>query len=286
MWRSLTILLALAVAVATARGQYPSCYPYYGSPVTTYGTPAPTPSYHVQPQTYVPPGYEPAQPYYPAQKVVAQEISVAPLIVTVPVDSKAVPAYAYGNPYYYSVSEAYREKAYLRDLLREELKNAGLSSSAVASATTTGTAGNTTLRQLQQALGTPPAVTQPPAVTAPPAVTPPARAEQQTAWVPDGVTPADLQKKVLAAYQGKGNCLNCHGAEGPAQGPRRKEFRLVVSDGKGGLLLARQPSDKRWKIYGMASVGAMPPAAANDATKAMEATHLPALLQYAAQQGE
>ena len=60
---------------------------------------------------------------YPAQKVVAQEIAVAPLIVTVPVESKAVPVHAYGSPYYYSVSEAYREKAYLREVLREELRN-------------------------------------------------------------------------------------------------------------------------------------------------------------------
>ncbi len=195
--------------------------------------------------------------YAPAQKVVAQEVAVSPLYVTVPVEAHAVPYYAYNVPYYYSASDAYREKAYLREVLREELRSLLQ-------------AGGQQAQQTQRAA---------PALTAPAATPPPATKEAVASWGPDTTTPADLQAKVMAAYQGKGNCLSCHGGGGRDAGG----FKLVVDDGRGGQTLAKQSADKRWKIYGMASVGAMPPAAASDAGKAMETQHLPSLLQYTMQ---
>jgi hypothetical protein len=214
----------------------PNCYPYYGSP----------------PPNYQPPPYY-QQKVYPAQKVIAQEIAVAPLIVTVPVDSKAVPVHAFGNPYYYSVSEAYREKAYLRDVLREELRSLLSTGGVSASTTYSG---------------------RPASAPADPRTAP--ERPKEVVAVPDTTTPPELQKRVLAAYQGKANCVSCHDKASA-------KIRLVLGDGKGNYQLVKQNSDKRWKIYGMASVGAMPPAAATDAAKAMETAFLPDMLRYAAQ---
>jgi hypothetical protein len=190
------------------------------------------------------------------QKIIAQEIAVAPYVVTVPVDSRAVPVYAYGQPYYYSIGEAYREKAYIRDVIREELR-------ALVS-------GN---------------VPQPTAPR-PQSTNQPQQPNKPQSLAPDTATPLELQQQVIAAYQGRANCLGCHGASGRASGPNGTEFRLVLDDGSGGLVLARHSSDKRWKIYGMASSGTMPPTAANDASKAMEPKHLATLLQYALSKGE
>lgn len=218
-----------------ADAQNPQCYSYRGVPAAPVV---------VQHQQYADHNYY----QIPVQKVVVQDVAVAPLVVTVPVDSKAVPIGNYGVPYYYSVGDAYREKAFIRQVIREELQ-------AFAN-------GNTPQPNAPQ-----PGVGQPPPPktgTQPPAV------EQD---VIDDVTPPDLQQKVLAAYAGKGNCMACHG-NGQASG----KFRLTNESGQ----LLKKSSDKRWKIYGMASVGAMPPAAANDASKAMEAANLPVLLQYAA----
>jgi mono/diheme cytochrome c family protein len=276
----LAALLALAAA-GTVRAQYnpAGCYPYYGyrqyAP-TYYQAPAypPQPYYH-QEQTYEQPYSPPYEKVYPAQKVLAQEIAVAPLIVTVPVDSKAVPVQAYGSPYYYSVSEAYREKAHLRDVLREELRSLLTTGGSAATTTTTTATAQAAQQTAVQGLQAQQMLAQPP----PPPQVPAAVAEKSE---PDDQTPAELQAKVVAAYKGKGNCLSCHGIDGQS-GPKGKPFRLVLDDGKGGQVLRKLTSDRRWKIYGMASVGAMPPAAANDANKARESTHLPALLQYAAQ---
>lgn len=200
-------------------------------------------------------------PYHVVQKVVAQDYHVQPLYVGVPVQPAYVNVQATGSPYYYSVSAAYNEKAYLRDVLREELRNI-LGS------------GNGDAAQPPQAVKQPRAV---------PKTGPPAGAQPPDG--PDTVTPPELQTKVLAAYQETG-CLNCHGATGKASGPSGREFRLVADDGTGVLKLARLPSDKRWKVYGMSEVGAMPPSARDDATKAMKQEHLPALLQYAAQNND
>lgn len=205
-----------------------NCYPYSGPQQTNY------------------------QQTYPTQKIVSpyvQGIAYAPVAV----DSYAVPVQAYAPAYYYSVGDAYREKAYIRDVIREELR-------ALVS-------------------GTVPATNTPAAsVTAPTNRPAPVSSKQKTGAVPDDITPADIQQKVIAAYQGRANCLSCHGAGASPKG----DLRLVLEDGAGGIKLVRYDSPMRWKIYGMASVGAMPPAAANDASKAMETNHLPNLLQYAA----
>lgn len=189
------------------------------------------------------------QVHYPVQKVIAQEIAVAPLIVTVPIDSRAVPIQAYGAPYYYSVGDAYQQKALLREVIREELRSF---------------TGNGHTQPVQ-----------------PPVVKPPMPMNggaKPVSWLVDDATPADLQTKVLEAFTSKVNCVKCHGGGAEDKGG----FKLVLPDGQGGYRLTKQPSDKRWKIYGMASVGAMPPEAAADAAKAMESKFLPDLLRYAA----
>lgn len=225
-----------------------ACYPNY----SYYTYKAPVHYGHTQHYQY----------QYPVQKVVAQEIAVAPLIVTVPVDSKAVPIQAYGAQYYYSVGEAYQTKAAIRDVIREELR-------ALA-----GMQGNTGNQAGSPAMPTP-GGQRPELKTS-------AAGHSETkagpSDTPDTTTPAELQAKVLASFQGKANCLSCHGAGASLSG----NFRLVIDDGKGGYKLVALTSDKRWKTYAMSSVGAMPPAASGDASKAMESEHLPALLQWAA----
>lgn len=236
------VLLATAACLGAALAAVPSaaqppCFAYrgvYQPPKVTYQAPTVGRlNYHV-----------------PVQKVVANDIAAAPLIVTVPVDSHAVPVGQYGSPYYYTVGDAYREKAYIRDVIREELR-----------ALVGGNPPQPTAPAGYPPKG--PAAPQPGQATQP----------QPEADAIDDVTPPDLQQKVVAAYGGKGNCLGCHG-NGQASG----RFKLTNEAGQ----LLKKSSDKRWKIYGMASVGAMPPSAANDASKAMEAANLPVLLQYAA----
>lgn len=202
-----------------------------------------------------PPAYQPAAV---VQRVVAADVT--PLYVTVPVESQAIAVQAYGVPYYYSVGDAYREKAYLREVIREELRSAGGQAQGVQAPRPVGVQP-----QYQQ---------QPP--QAPQGVQQPQQPQQASQPVPDDATPPDLQQKVLAGYNESG-CLSCHGPGPNASGAKGKSFSLVTDDGR----LLKKSADKRWKIYGMASVGAMPPSAANDASKAMKSAHLPALLQYA-----
>jgi len=241
---------ALFLALALTPGQH--CY----SPRPVYGY-----YNNYYPQTYYQPAhqayYPQHQPVYPAQKVIAQDIAVAPLIVTVPVDSKAVPVHAHGSPYYYSASDAYREKAYLREVIREELR-------ALAT-------GNVPQQNTQPVQRQPQQQAQPPVQQNQPVV------EQQRL---DDETPMEIQTQVLAAYNGTGKCVECHGGSEKASGRRGREFRLVL-DTENGPRLAYQPPAKRWEIYGMASAGAMPPAAAKDAAKAMETKFLSIMLQYA-----
>jgi mono/diheme cytochrome c family protein len=190
---------------------------------------------------------------YPVQKVVAHDVAVAPLYVTVPVEVKAVPVQYYAAPYYYSYGEAYREKANLRDVIREELRSAlGQDPKDRPAPQRAPQRGHEKPPDGSGRTETPPSG-------------------------PDDDTPAELQAKVLTAYQGKGSCLSCHGDSGA------NKFKLATTDGQGTLRLLKQPPDKRWKIYGMSSSGVMPPAAQNDADKAMEVQHLPTLLEYAAQ---
>lgn len=200
---------------------------------------------------YAPPAYA-HYAQYPAQKVVAQNIAVAPLIVAVPVDSKAVPAATFGAPYYYSVSDAFQAKSTVRDVIREELRNF-VQDQAPARATA------------------PPAAPPPPAPAPAPAPAdgPPPIPEPEAAAT--AAVPEALEKQVLAAFQGRGNCLNCHGPLG------RQALKLVDDEDR----LLPLSADKRWKVYGMVSAGAMPPAATKDTSKAVEVEHLPALLRWA-----
>lgn len=213
--------------------------------------------------------YHPPHNACPPQKIVSgyqHGIAYAP----VHVDGYPVPVQAYNAPYYYSIGETYREKAYLRDVIREELRSiigtaSGSSATSYGSSSTGygGTAAST--RNPSPSVGKPNAQK--------PIPTPTSRGLE-----PDDVTPADLQQKVLAAYQGRANCVKCHGTGASPKG----NFRLVLEDNAGGLKLVKYDSPMRWKIYGMASVGIMPPDAAEDASKAMETNHLSNMLQYAA----
>lgn len=197
------------------------------------------------------------QPYYPVQKVIAQQAVLAPMVVTVPVVSQAVPVTAYGVNHWYSVEATYQQQNAMRAIVREELRSyAGgqVQQSYQPQLPAPQTASGPGQNQYQQQ--------QP-------------QAQQQL--TADDVTPLELQQQVIAAFSGKANCINCHGANPNLGG----NFRLVAADSSGQWQLLKLPSDKRWKTYAMAAVGAMPPAAANDADKAMEGVHLPNLLRWA-----
>lgn len=248
------ILLAPAAAVAQV------CRPvHYGQPVVYHQTSYPT--YH-QPQAYHAPAF------YPDQKVVAGEIAVAPLVVTVPVTSQAVPIESYGVGHYYSVQEAYQRKAELREILREEVRE--YLAKAVA-------------QQPQAA----PAPAQPPAnylTQPPPAAQPqpqqarpqPPAADEPADLGPDTTTPKALQDEVIAAYAAN-RCLGCH-----AGSAVKGNFRLVI-DTPQGRLLAKHSDGRNWKNYGLVSSGIMPPEARTDPSKAMNQQHLTAVLKYTAQ---
>lgn len=250
----LIIIIAIAILLIYAVNNAPAGYnyqPYYGYQQNYQNYQNQYQNYYnynqYQQQYY--------QPYYPAQKVYANEIAVAPLIVTVPVESKAVPVHAYGSPYYYSASDAYKEKAYMREVIREEFRNLLNTDKSTTNKSSTNSNTNKSTT---------------------PATPSKSKTNEPQAMVPDTTTPQDLQQKVLAAYSGKANCVSCHidGGSNP--------FKLVMDDGKGNNILVKQTRERKWMIYGMASVGAMPPAAVNDSNKAMEAVHLPNLLQYVA----
>lgn len=188
------------------------------------------------------------QPIYQAPYEVRtlQNLVVVPLQVdtyyTYPAPL-AVPA----QSLYYSVTEAYQHQVVQKRLIREAIREE--------------------LRMLE---------VEPKGKIAP--MDPPAPMPvTKTPLAPDASTPVELQREVLAAYQA-GGCVRCHGPESKGKGG---EFKLVLAAPDGKLSLARQSADKRWKIYAMASVGAMPPEAANDASLALDAKHLPALLRFA-----
>lgn len=185
----------------------------------------------------------------PVQKIVTQNVVVSPLVVAVPVDVQAVPVFAFNPLYYYSVGEAYQTKSYLREVIREELRHLQPPSAQ---------------EPQPQRLAPPPSGGQP--------------SQKPASGGADLTTPSDLQKRVLAAFNGRAKCISCHGGDAPAG-----NLRLVVFNNDGTASLADVPADKRWKAYGMASAGLMPPTAAGDATKVMETEHLSALLSWAAQ---
>lgn len=192
---------------------------------------------------------------YPVQKVVAQELEVAPLFVTVPVESYAVPIQAYGVNHYYSVQENYQQRATLRDIIREELRAFQGGGTAAQQATTVAPRPTPTPT---------PVPSTPSYSTAPP---------KPTDLGVDNDTDPNVAAAVLAAFQSTG-CLNCHMKQ--IKGNLRLAF-----DQNGTVKLALQNRDRRWLVYGYSSTGVMPPEAQNDASKAMKNDLLPGLLQWA-----
>ena len=240
--------------------------------------------YHAAPVYYNPP-QQVVSFYAPVQKIVTS--TIAPLITSVPVNTAAYPEYASGGAYaytppaaltgYYSGMAAQGQQVYnasgvnvdaIRAVFREEFaricQQGGQPAPTPALPPNTGTAA-------------PPA----PAPSPAPAPDPPTTNNTTPLYMTEqgDSTPPDVAQAVLKAFMGKANCVSCHGGGGKLSG----DFRLVWPGEAGGYRLANLPADKRWKVYGMASVGAMPPAAATDASKAMEADYLPALLKWAAQ---
>jgi hypothetical protein len=184
--------------------------------------------------------------HHNVQRIVVVDQNATPIVVAVPV-AEAVPVSAQllGLPYYYSAGERYSQQAMLRQIIKEELRS----------------------------LQTAPAPNPPQPGNGAPVKSPNTKGDSPIgSGEPDNETPADLQAAIINAFKGKGNCLACHG-NGQAQGG----LRLTGSDGK----LIKLSSDKKWKVYGMSASGWMPPAARNDASKAMEAEHLPNLLKWA-----
>lgn len=243
--RIVMILGILPLIVPVAQAQ--SCFARRGGVAAqVYAAP------QVAAQAYV-------QPAYVQQKVVAQQVAVAPFIVTVPVASQAVPAETYGLDHYYTVQRSYQDKAALREVVREELRNF--------------------LTQNTPTLPVPPGAQAPAAAPVPnqppppPAPAPPASAEM----------PAALDSRVLGQVLTTftNRCAKCHGAtkDDALQGG----FRLVSPQADGTYQLADVSEDKRWKVYAMATAGVMPPIAAKDASKAIPNGELPALLRWALQ---
>jgi len=237
----LGVLLLAGAAVAVFLGEAHGQGGYY--PGVNQG------GYYQQPYYYPPP-----PPVY--QKVVAQEIRAAPLIVTVPISSQAVPIHAYGASHYYSVQETYQQRAVMRDLVREELRNL--------------------LRQggLDALPAQAPLAAQPKAPPAAVADVPQGKAGRKvTDLGKDTTTPAQLAQAVLQSFE-KGTCLTCHSGNDPSGG-----LRLAYAEGK-GYHLARQTRERRWMVYGQMSTGWMPPAARKDASKAAAPALLPPILQW------
>lgn len=204
--------------------------------------------------------YQPAivQQQYAVQKVVAQDIAVAPLIVTVPVDYRATPVQAYGYPYYYSVQDTFREDTRIRDIIREELKKF-------------------TLEAQQQRKETVPPPSHVPHPQQP--------ANQQTGEPEvkkvtiDTTTPMELRDKIIAAFTAQpSNCYKCHG-----QGGRASKGLVLLTEYNGKLELVTLDNKMRSLVYVMSEAGMMPPAARDDASKAMPAQYHADLLKWASQ---
>lgn len=203
-----------------------------------------------------------ADPICHQRQIVVVPQHQAVQLLQVPVDSYALGVQSFLPQYYYSVADAYQQKALIREVMREELRN---------------------FANGQQAPATPNYQPSTPAPQPVPGAQPgtnsnvPPEAQYlkdkpgQKEKV-DVTTPKELQDKVLAAFNGRANCVSCHSGPAAAKG-----FRLVDDQGR----LLDLSSDKAWKVYGMATTGVMPIAARTDSNKAMELTHLPALLQWA-----
>lgn len=173
---------------------------------------------------------------------------MAPLIVTVPVASAAMPVEMYGPRHYYTAVEAYQQKAQIRDIIREELR------SALVGATT----------------ATLPPVAPPvnPSTTGRGAGTPAVPVK----WEADTLTGLDVQNPVIEMVTQ--HCGTCH-TSGTSGG-----IKLLV-DGPGGKqFLPKMTKEQKWTIYGVVSTGVMPPEAAKDASKAVPNEKLPSLLRW------
>lgn len=58
----------------------------------------------------------------PEQKIIVQNLAATPVIITVPVDSHAVPIQSFNVPFYYSASDAFSLRSAVRETIREEIK--------------------------------------------------------------------------------------------------------------------------------------------------------------------
>lgn len=244
-----TALLLTALPLLAADGQ--NCY-YGGHYQGSYYRPAP----YVAPS----PGYNfHAPPPYLAQKIVAQEIAIAPLVVTVPIASQAVPIQAYGANHYYSVQEAYQQRAMIRDVIREELRN---------------------FLKTQGSEAVPPvsATPNPKTVPNPNPPAPGPGGKKVPDLGPDNETDPRIAQTVLGAWQ-KAGCMSCHTGE---NADLSGGLRLAYSNG-GSYQLAKQSKERAWMIYGQMSTGWMPPAARKDASKAAPQDTLPPVLQWVVQ---
>lgn len=207
------------------------------------------PSYSTYTPTYAP---VTTQSYYPVQKIIAQEVIVEPLIVTVPVVPLAVPISQYGAQHYYSVQQTYQDRASLRALLREELQNLMAQP-----------------QQQQQQPYTPP--------MQPLKKDPVQNLEKSSTsnWRYGGpVTPEPLASEMVKIFNK--SCVTCHGPDNqnPSGGLR------LMENGTNGVALPSFSLAMKWQIYGMASTGVMPPSAAKDPAKAVELEALNTMLKW------
>lgn len=188
-----------------------------------------------------------------ARKILAQEVAVAPYVVTVPVVPAAVPVTAYNVTHYYSAQEYYQNRSAMRTLVREELYNLFGSQGAPS-----GT--------------TPPALTQPKEPLRSPYGRPPALLQQEGA---DTEIPLDIATPVLNVIS-KNGCLSCHsGAE------NKGGLRLAYTQPDGSRLLTKFDRNYPWVVYGHVSAGIMPPAAQKDAKHAVSFDDIKPLLKWA-----
>lgn len=198
--------------------------------------------------------YYPSQSttYYPTQKIIAQEVQVEPLVVTVPVVPLAVPINYYGAQHYYSAQQTYQDRAQLRALLREELQNIMQQQQ----------------QPQQQQQATPPML---------PLKKEESRLPEHPNVPGEGPdTPPELAAAVIKVFST--NCATCHG---PTNANPSGRLNLFTTKPTGESVLPRFSIEKKWMIYGMASTGVMPPQAAKDPAKAVNLDDLNTLLKWA-----
>lgn len=194
------------------------------------------------------------QQNYAVQKVIAQDIAVAPLVVTVPVDYRATPVQAYGYPYYYSIRDTVSEDTRIRDIIREELRKFAVEAQPV-----------------KEKVPPPMQVPKQPVEQ---------NSEPQVKKVTiDTKTPEELREKIITAFTAQpSNCYKCHG-----QGGRASKGLVLVTEYNNKLELVELDVKTRALVYTFCEAGIMPPAARDDASKAMPAQYHADLLKWASQ---